>query len=259
MQPLKSRIDRLAQLLVRAHHANGDIPVEVRLTFVAIQDADRIVPTRLIEIAGDGWRDRCCVDLAIGQGFKAVDLEPEGRCRHVTLTYDHRRDGSDLDSDLGVLVKALDDWSARVAGAFLRDFHFQSSERAFNRSGRDVSYTIRIRSESPPPPIPGGLKDFEVAFGHCYVDGNTYYLHIEDSLVVVGPGGTELIDVWIGKSDHARGLLSLVNVMSYALDAALRRCGLYQLHGAGVAPPKDGDAQAVIDSRARDTRDREGR
>ena len=145
-----------------------------------------------------------------------------------------------------VLVKALDDWSARVAGAFLRDFHFQSSERAFNRSGRDVSYTIRIRSESPPPPIPGGLKDFEVAFGHCYVDGNTYYLHIEDSLVVVGPGGTELIDVWIGKSDHARGLLSLVNVMSYALDAALRRCGLYQLHGAGVAPPKDGDAALIL-------------
>ena len=77
-QPLESRLDGIAQLLVRAHHANGDIPVEVRLAFVAIQDADRMVRMRQIEIVGDGRRDRRCVDLVIGQGFEAVDLEPEG-------------------------------------------------------------------------------------------------------------------------------------------------------------------------------------
>jgi hypothetical protein len=38
-----------------------------------------------IEIGGEGRRDRRRVNLMIGQGFEAVDLEPEGRCRHVTL------------------------------------------------------------------------------------------------------------------------------------------------------------------------------
>ena len=48
------------------------------------------------------------VDLVIGQRHETIDLEPEGRCRHMTLTDDHCRDGSDLDSDLGVLVEALE-------------------------------------------------------------------------------------------------------------------------------------------------------
>ena len=48
------------------------------------------------------------VDLVIGQRLKTIDLEPEGRCRHMTLTDDQCRDGSDLDPDLGVLVETLE-------------------------------------------------------------------------------------------------------------------------------------------------------
>src|SRR5262245_7864840 len=107
-QPRESLLDCIAQPLVRADHANGDIPVEVRLTLVEIQDADRLVRMRQIEIARNCRRDRRRVDLMIGQGFEAVHLEPEGRCRHATLIDDHRRHGSDLNPDFGWLGKSLE-------------------------------------------------------------------------------------------------------------------------------------------------------
>src|SRR3982074_3394707 len=107
-QSLESPLDGIAQLFVRAHHANADIPVEVLLTLVEPQYADRLIWMRKIEIAGDGRRDRRRVDFMIGQGFEAVDLEPEGRCRHGALTDDHRRHGSDLNPDFSVFVKALE-------------------------------------------------------------------------------------------------------------------------------------------------------
>ena len=66
----------------------------------------------------------------IGQGFEAVDLETEGRCRHVTLTDDHRRHRSDLDPHLGMLVKAL-----------------ERRELAVRRHGeRDPGSIIRLRN-----------------------------------------------------------------------------------------------------------------
>jgi hypothetical protein len=154
-----------------------------------------------------------------------------------------------------LLIDALDPWSAKLADNFLRDFHLQpdavlgdpvtgessagSQSTKAPESNGIPSYTIRIRSQVTPPNVPAGLESFEVAFGRCYVDGATCYLEIEDSLVVVGP---HTLDIWIGQSDHAKQSLSLVNVLSYALEAALRRSGLYQLHGAGVAPPNGNEA-----------------
>jgi len=147
-----------------------------------------------------------------------------------------------------LLIDAQDPWSAKLADNFLRDFYLQPQPASSESAGvwqreRPVegnavpSYTIRIRSESALPAVPEGLDTFEVAFGHCHVDGATYYLEIEDSLIVVGAEGGPNLEIWIGTSAYARQSLSLVNVLSYALEAALRRSGLYQLHGAGLSPP----------------------
>jgi hypothetical protein len=154
-----------------------------------------------------------------------------------------------------LLVNALDPWSAELARKFFRDFHLQPTTGSTVRSAGmyladgeqpHASYVIRIRSDVAVPAIPAGLESFEVAFGHCHVDQATYYLSIEDSLIVVAPDGGQLVDVWIGSSSHARRSLSLVNVLSYALEAALRRSGLYQLHGAGVLPPNESTAALFL-------------
>ena len=140
-------------------------------------------------------------------------------------------------------VEALDEASATLCDKFLRDFHLAPLT---DDSAAKPSYTIKIRSRGTPPSIPKGLESFDVAFGQCYVKGNRYYLEVEDSLIVVGAESESLIDVWIGTSPHARQPLSLVNVMSYALEASLRRCGLYQLHGAGIIEPQTDSGALII-------------
>ena len=140
-------------------------------------------------------------------------------------------------------VEALDEGSATLCDNFFRDFHLAPLT---DDSATKPSYTIKIRSRETPPSVPQGLESFEVAFGQCYINGNRYYLEVEESLIVVGAQGERLIDIWIGVSPHARQPLSLVNVMSYALEASLRRCGLYQLHGAGLLEPKTNSAALII-------------
>jgi hypothetical protein len=142
-----------------------------------------------------------------------------------------------------VSVEPADEWSARLVSSYFRDFYLQLLP-AIPKPAAD--FTIEVSSRGPAPAIPVGLDSFEVAFGRCYTDGNRLYLTIEDSVISTGVAECRnALCVWIGDTPHARESLSLFNLMSYALDVSLRRCGLYQLHGAGLVTP-DGKACALI-------------
>ncbi|MEP6912883.1 MAG: hypothetical protein ABI923_09025, partial [bacterium] len=105
---------------------------------------------------------------------------------------------------------------------------------------------IRVFSDGRAPAVPEGLETFEVAFGHCRTDGEIYYLTVEDSVLVTGVGGDrDSLSIWVGNTVHARQSLCLFNLMSYALEISLRRCGLYQIHGAGLVT-RDRNAGALI-------------
>lgn len=84
-QPFQSFIDRTLQAVIGPNHANGNIPVEVRLALVEFEDAYRSIRMRQIEIARRGRGDRCRTYRMIGKSFKAVDLETKGRRGHVAL------------------------------------------------------------------------------------------------------------------------------------------------------------------------------
>jgi hypothetical protein len=140
-------------------------------------------------------------------------------------------------------VEALDRASAILSANFLRDFHLTKVEEGFRTS---PSYIIRITASESLPGVPSGLDSFEVAYGHCYVNGESYFLDVEDSLIAVHNQGARAMDVWIGSTAHARRPLSLVNVMSYVLEASLRRCGLFQLHGSGVTAPNEDRGVLII-------------
>jgi hypothetical protein len=132
-------------------------------------------------------------------------------------------------------IEASDEWSANLVSRFLRDFYLHLVP---GNPKPNSTFTIRIFSQSLAPAIPEGLDTFEVAFGHCRTDGDRYYLTVEDSLIATGIEETgDSLSVWIGDTSRARQSLCLFNLMSYALEISLRRCGLFQIHGAGLVTP----------------------
>ena len=86
------------------------------------------------------------------------------------------------------------------------------------------------------PQIPQNLNQFEIAEGgQCYTDGADYYLALGDSLLQLRNESPIAVDVWLVSvpSDPL-----LARVTSFAVCAALRRFGLFELHSAGVVDPE---------------------
>ncbi len=146
-------------------------------------------------------------------------------------------------------LEAYDDWSARVAEHIFGEFHLglPSPEQP-----EQVDHVIKFRSTGHLPVVPSGLSSFEIEGGHCYTDHQTYYLHVDGSMIVVGAREADAsvsvptVEVWLGNDPRAREVEAVSRVTIYAMDAAMRRCGLYQLHGAGVVDPESGGSALII-------------
>jgi len=92
------------------------------------------------------------------------------------------------------------------------------------------------------PEVPAGLDQFEVAEGgRCYKAGDKYYLQFDNSLLELQGENPVLISVVILSPSAAE----LARVTSFAVCAALRRFGLFELHAAGVLLPRS-DAGVLI-------------
>jgi len=85
------------------------------------------------------------------------------------------------------------------------------------------------------PQVPADLSEFEVAEGgRCYSAGDEYYLRFENSLVRLEHVKPVIITGFISSPSAAE----LARVTSFAVCAALRRFGMFELHGAGVVAPE---------------------
>ena len=135
-----------------------------------------------------------------------------------------------------------DPWAAQATETFLAGFHLAPSP------GPDTGQAdCRVKVVTgTPPPVPPHLQVFEVEHGLCHTDGNSYYLDIDESRIIVGPPEARTVSVWLGETWHARHRVALANVMSYVLQAALRRSALYDLHAAGVVEPSSGTGVLLI-------------
>lgn len=146
-------------------------------------------------------------------------------------------------------IEAYDDWSARVAEHIFGEFHLGPSSL---NPPEQVDQVIKIRSTERLPLVPPGLKSFEVEGGRCYTNQQTYYFDVDGSMIVVGAREpdpslpTSIVELWLGDEPRARENQAIARVTIYALDAAMRRCGLYQLHGAGVVDPESGGGALII-------------
>ncbi len=91
------------------------------------------------------------------------------------------------------------------------------------------------------PEISKHLNRFEVAEGgQCYTDGAGYYLALGNAMVHVE---AESAGVWISELPAPRDPV-LARAASFAVCAALRRHGLFELHAAGMVHP--GSEQGVL-------------
>jgi hypothetical protein len=135
-----------------------------------------------------------------------------------------------------------DEVAARAAEDFIGGMYFTPSAA---RAARFVHCTVKI-FYGDPPPLPPGCRSFEVPRGECYTNGEEHFLDIDGSRIVVYPAASRLVCVWLGTTAHARHPVAIVNTLSYVIQAALRRGGLYVLHAAGVVEPETGAGLVVV-------------
>lgn len=132
-------------------------------------------------------------------------------------------------------VEARETWVAELFERHFSGWHFQRSGAT-----EKPSATIRV-FDAGPPHAPSGLESFELASGgRCHTDGLTYHLAYDDSLVSIGCGAANEVEVWLGEHALARREESLARLVFSAAMAAARRCGLYELHAACAVEPANG-------------------
>jgi hypothetical protein len=87
------------------------------------------------------------------------------------------------------------------------------------------------------PQIPPNLNHFEIAEGgQCYTDRGELYLALDESLIHLENGAPVRVRLWFEKLPEPGDPLP-ARATSFAVCAALRRFGLFELHSAGLVHP----------------------
>jgi hypothetical protein len=141
-----------------------------------------------------------------------------------------------------VCVEAGEPEAAELFRRFYAGWHFERLE-ATEAPAPDA--TIQVNPGAPPP-LPTGLESFETAGGgFCRTDGRTYIFE-RDGSAVRADGGRRGVEVWFGSGPDSRERSALARLVFEATMVALRRCGLFELHAAGVVEPRSGGGFIVV-------------
>jgi hypothetical protein len=107
------------------------------------------------------------------------------------------------------------------------------------------AFRIELSSTENAPPMPRGAAAFAVHRGDCYSENGFWYLSTSDSWIRVHPLARRRVDVWIGPETLCSST-AFSRVLFYATQAALRQCGLYELHAAAVIAPGNATRGGVL-------------
>jgi hypothetical protein len=111
---------------------------------------------------------------------------------------------------------------------------------------RSPDIQISFSCEALPQRIPRNLDRFEIAEGgRCYTDASRLYLELGGPVVHLEKGSSVSVKVSFTELPRLRDPL-FGRAASFAVCAALRRYGLFDLHSAGMIEPESGDAVLII-------------
>ena len=101
----------------------------------------------------------------------------------------------------------------------------------------DAEIAIKFHSAGIGPEIPPTLNKFDTAEGGtCYTTADGYYLRFDNSLMRLRQSVPVQVDVWVREIPGSADA-ELARITSFAVCAALRRFGLFDLHSAAVVVP----------------------
>jgi len=142
-----------------------------------------------------------------------------------------------------VLIEAFDDWSLSAVSKLFAGWFLTSLSQSTTHK---PDLTLRIRCGPTPPLVPPGLNVFEIALGgKCHTDDSYFYLKFDNSLIVFGGDTFADVDLWVDQPYDVSSA-KVVQLISHALSPALRRCGVFEIHSAGVIPPGCSRAMMIL-------------
>ena len=124
---------------------------------------------------------------------------------------------------------------------------WQLTPVSFPKQSPDIH--IEFFCDASPAQIPANLNRFETAEGgQCYTDRGDLYLALGGALIHLVNGAPVTVRVWFEEFPVAGEALP-ARVTSFAVCAALRRFGIFELHSAGMIHP-DSDQGVLIVGRS---------
>ena len=106
--------------------------------------------------------------------------------------------------------------------------------------------TVRFYHAEVLPEIPGGLDRFEIADGgQCFTDGESYYLALTNSLILVQQRSEVVVTLWTTDLPAIPNA-ELARATSFAVCSGLRRLGLFDFHSAGVVCPSGENGVLIV-------------
>src|SRR4051812_45357359 len=142
-----------------------------------------------------------------------------------------------------ICVEAEDTEVAQLFQRYFSGWHVAALEAACAAA---PDATVVAHTGGVPAP-PRGLETFETAGGGlCHTDGSTYFFESNGSAVRVRGESPRRVEVWFGRGAAARERAARARLVFDASMTALRRCGLFELHGAGLVEPGSGAGVLVV-------------
>jgi hypothetical protein len=138
-----------------------------------------------------------------------------------------------------VLIDAYDEWSAKAVFSLFSGW-FLSPISESDKENPDL--TLRIHCGTVPDLVPPECTSFSIALGGiCHTDNQRYFIEFHNSLITFGPGTLAEVDLWVNQPYEVNSS-EVAQLISHALSPGLRRCGVFELHSAGVVAPKSSKA-----------------